>query len=107
MYLLQNFKLLIPLYYYHNIYYIHTVPTCPSLISPSNGGIICLLGRNRKPDAGESCYFTCDDGYDLDGSANRTCKNDKSWSGIAPTCVKSITFIVRTCQMKFLCDLVA
>ena len=35
---------------------------------------------------GGTATYTCDAGYDLNGSASRTCQMDATWSGAAPTC---------------------
>ena len=59
--------------------------TCPLLTAPSNGMIYCLLGANNIPNPGETCTVTCNDGYQ--GSSNRTCQNDGSWSGSDAICI--------------------
>ena len=30
--------------------------------------------------------YKCRDGYNLEGEASRTCKADRTWSGIQPVC---------------------
>ena len=60
---------------------------CPLLTIPTNGMISCLLGDNNTPNPGESCTFTCNTGYELNGSGTKTCQNDGSWSGSSATCV--------------------
>ncbi len=34
----------------------------------------------------ETCRFTCEDGYDIQGSENRTCLNSSEWSGQQASC---------------------
>ena len=36
--------------------------------------------------AGDICTFTCDEGYQLGGSENRTCGDDGTWDGTTTTC---------------------
>ena len=60
--------------------------TCPSLIAPTNGMISCSLGGTNTPNPGESCTFTCNAGYELNGSGIRSCQNHGSWSGSDATC---------------------
>ena len=35
---------------------------------------------------GDQVNYTCFDGYDLEGSSNAICQNDKTWSNMLPTC---------------------
>ncbi|CAH1267495.1 CSMD3 [Branchiostoma lanceolatum] len=53
---------------------------CPELAVPNNGI------RTEGHLYGDIVTFTCDEGYELIGSVNRTCQADQSWSGIQPTC---------------------
>jgi len=57
--------------------------SCPLLTAPDNGTIDCtgLLFE-------DTCTFSCDDGYELTGSENRTCQNDQTWSGIKSMCLQ-------------------
>ncbi|KAI8482553.1 hypothetical protein Bbelb_397010, partial [Branchiostoma belcheri] len=53
---------------------------CPTVQSPTNGG-----------SSGDNYYqgvmsFTCDSGYELEGSASITCQADGTWSDSAPSC---------------------
>ena len=34
----------------------------------------------------ETCWFTCEDGYDIQGSEKRTCLNSSKWSGQQTSC---------------------
>ena len=62
--------------------------SCPT---PSNGEITsCSSGSIGVGYEGDTCSFTCNTGYELTGSDNRTCQSDGSWSGTDSTCRKSI-----------------
>jgi len=43
---------------------------------------------------GDNCSFACDDGYELTGSAMRTCGSDGNWSGDNVTCTRSMLYNV-------------
>ena len=65
---------------------------CSSLNDPSNGMISCSLGGNGvSVNAGGTCTYMCNDGYELTGSGTHTreCQSDGSWSNSAPTCSRS------------------
>ena len=51
-----------------------------------NGVINCSLGDDRVPSYEDTCSFTCNTGYELTGSDNRTCQSDGSWSGDDAEC---------------------
>jgi cysteine-rich repeat protein len=54
---------------------------CGSLGTPANGS------RTGATTTYESTMaFSCDAGYNLAGSASRTCQTDGTWSGTQPTC---------------------
>ena len=65
---------------------------CPPLDVPLDGIIDCSLGDDGQPNVGDFCRFTCDDGFELDGSDMRTCQNDSSWSGTETTCTTAGLF---------------
>jgi len=54
------------------------VITCPVLSAPDNGQISCSPG-NDSP--GDTCTFTCDDGFQIEGTQSRTCQDDGTWNG--------------------------
>ena len=60
--------------------------SCPSLSDPNNGIIICSLGDDGVPSYEDTCSFTCNTGYELTGSENRTCQSDGSWTGSITMC---------------------
>jgi len=71
----------------------HIVPICPPLTAPDNGDIDCSLGGDGEANPGNTCTFTCDDGYELGGSTSRTCGDDGSWSDTDTICTKSMHII--------------
>jgi len=48
--------------------------------------ITCSLGDDGFPSYEDTCSFTCNTGYELTGSAQRTCQSDSSWSGSPVSC---------------------
>ena len=62
------------------------IVTCPPLTAPDNGAIDCSLGDDGEANPGDTCTFTCNDGYELGSSTSRTCGDDGSWSGTDATC---------------------
>ena len=60
---------------------------CDNLLIPSNGEITsCSSGRIGVGYEGDTCSFTCNTGYELTGSPQRTCQSDGSWSGSPVSC---------------------
>ena len=62
------------------------VVPCPSLTQP-NGMINCLLGDDGVPSYEDTCSFTCNTGYELQGSNTGTCQSNGSWSGLPVFCI--------------------
>ena len=62
------------------------VATCPLLTAPDNGAIDCSLGDDGQANPGDTCTFTCNDGFERSGSRRRTCNDDKTWTGSASIC---------------------
>ena len=54
------------------------IVTCPTLSSPMDGIINCLLGNDGIDSYENNCSFTCNTGYELTGSDTRTCQSDGS-----------------------------
>ena len=70
---------------------LYVVPICPPFTAPDNGDIDCSLGGDGELNPGDTCTFTCDDGYELGGSTIRTCGSGvRSWSGTDTTCTKGM-----------------
>ena len=68
-----------------NLSNVHTLLTaqCPM---PANGNFQCPNGTDTNL-IGDTCTFSCDTGYETQGSINRTCLANQSWSGGDPICV--------------------
>ena len=64
----------------------HLVGLCPVLTDPDNGMVDCSLGDDGVPTEGDTCVYTCDDGYELSGDRVRECQSDGMWSGNDTTC---------------------
>ena len=72
----------------HFLYFtIILIVSCPSLTNPNNGMINCSLGDDGVPSYEDTCSFTCNTGYELTGSTERTCQSDGSWSGSPVSCI--------------------
>ena len=61
--------------------------TCDPLTAPDNGLIDCSLGGDNVPNEGEACKFSCNDGFQLEGSTSRKCRSSGKWNGRDATCV--------------------
>ena len=59
------------------------VPGCSDLPAPTNGFV---TGTGTAPKSVRT--FTCEAGYDLQGSAKRLCQADLTWSGTDAQCVR-------------------
>ena len=68
----------------------HLFVVCDPLVNPDNGDIDCSLGDDGEANVKDSCSFTCDDGFKLNGSALRECQSKHgegtSWSGREARC---------------------
>lgn len=65
---------------------VQTVRHCETLTAPENGNIL----GDCYNTYGSSCEFVCSEGYELSGSATRTCSINENdvmvWSGTVVTC---------------------
>ncbi|KAI0226850.1 Sushi domain-containing protein 2 [Lamellibrachia satsuma] len=59
-----------------------TVVTCGFLEAPGNGS-----KNGSSPLAGSVITFSCNDGFILVGSAQRTCTEAGTWDGVETTCI--------------------
>ena len=57
-------------------------------MDPNNGMIDCSLGGDGVPSYEDNCSYTCNTGYELTGSATRTCQSNRSWSGTDAMCTR-------------------
>ncbi|XP_066265899.1 CUB and sushi domain-containing protein 3-like [Branchiostoma lanceolatum] len=58
------------------------IKKCPLLAGPLNGA---LSGENSYLDV---VLFTCNRGHEMQGAENITCRANRTWSGVVPTCTK-------------------
>ena len=58
-----------------------------NLSAPAIGMISCSSDRVGVGYEGDTCSFTCNTGYQLTGSSERTCQSDGSWSGSPVSCI--------------------
>ena len=68
-----------------------SVVNCQPLSAPVNGNI---TGSGLSPQSKRS--FSCNTGYTLQGSENRTCQDDGQWSGTNTTCASKAFLCTRT-----------
>ena len=61
--------------------------TCQELSAPANG-MVTVTGQR----SGATATYSCDSGYEVDGSVTRTCQATGMWSGSEPTCVGMYVF---------------
>ena len=54
--------------------------------APTNGNFQCPNGAATSL-IGDTCTFSCNAGYELQGSNNGTCLANQSWSGGDPICI--------------------
>ena len=65
---------------------------CDNLSIPANGEITsCSSGTLGVGYEGDTCSFTCNTGYELNGSDTRTCQNDGSWNGSDAVCTQGMS----------------
>ena len=75
-------------FYVTRVLLLCTVKTCEKIIPPDHGSVTCTRSNNY----GSTCSYSCDLGYqlngvdDIDGTNERSCQDDETWSGTAPTC---------------------
>ena len=53
---------------------------CPSLDEPDNGTLDCSIGDHGIAFPNDTCSYTCDDGFVLEGSVTVVCGDDGVWS---------------------------
>ena len=56
--------------------------------------VSCGSGSATMSYEGDTCSFTCNTGYELTGSDNRTCQSNGSWSGSDDVCRRSKMFVL-------------
>jgi len=68
-------------------YVLHIIAdSCPLLTIPDNGGIYCYEIQGFHSVFGDNCFFTCNKGYELNGTSVVNCQSDGTWNDTVPTC---------------------
>ena len=62
------------------------VVVCQSLDQIANGNL-----EISRSNVGGAVQYTCEDGFDLEGSVERNCLATGNWSGDTPACVRSLS----------------
>ena len=70
-----------------SIYLHNYVVQCPGLTELINGMISCSIVNGQMLSYEDTCSFTCNTGYELTGSSERTCQSNESWSGSQVSCI--------------------
>ena len=68
-------------------FFFYVIVQCPELTDPMNGIMSCSMVNSRMFSYEDTCSFTCDTGYELTGSSERTCHSDGNWSGSPVSCI--------------------
>eukprot|EP00795_Rhopilema_esculentum_P000716 gene716-10430_t len=68
-------------------------PSCQAVTCVTLGGLLNGQSSNGGTNFGSTNRYTCNAGYQLIGSAQRSCQQDGTWSGTMPRCVRM------TCQL--------
>ena len=69
-------------YLHYNNYLSSNLAHCSA---PANGILQCPNGATGT--YGDTCTFSCNPGYELQGAQTGTCLNNHTWSGVPRTCV--------------------
>ena len=76
---------------------------CPTLM---NGNFQCL-NESINRQFRDTCIFSCNAGYELQGSNNKSCLANQSWSGGDPMCLSLNCFTsppLNNSQLQSSCD---
>ena len=71
---------------YTNMCYKYVV-SCTSFSNPENGIVGCSTREDTAVLYEDVCFFSCNTGYELTGSTERTCQSEGSWSGSPVSCI--------------------
>ena len=66
---------------------------CLPLTDPNDGMIDCPPGDDGISSYEDTCRFTCNTGYELNGSDTRTCQSNRSWSGSDGVCRRGMYYV--------------
>ena len=68
---------------------------CPMLTDPADGQVVWT---GLTPDS--TATYTCDEGFELNGTQTRTCQSDGTWSGDPPTCERMYKHAREVCYHR-------
>ena len=68
--------------FFHYTLFHSLVLTCHNLLTPTNGSLTC----SNVNKINSTCNYSCDVGYELIGSSQRTCQSNRFWSGLPTFC---------------------
>ena len=63
------------------------IVSCTSFSNPENGIVGCNTMEDTVVLYEDVCFFSCNTGYELTGSTERTCQSDGSFSGSPVSCI--------------------
>lgn len=72
------------------------VVNCSDLAAPTNGSVELTAAT-----FGATAVYTCDEGFNIDGTDTRTCHANGQWSGSPPTCNSEFNDPVATQQSTY------
>ena len=75
---------------------------CLNLTDPDNGMIRCSFGGDAFANVGDTCTYTCDTGYMLNGMDIRVCQSDSVWNGTDPLCGKGNVNVMFLCFVNYI-----
>ena len=76
----------------YNVYILNNITfglvliDCGNLMPPENGMLNSTAGIHGNNTLFASATYTCDLGFNMSGSAHRTCANTSEWLSGAPNC---------------------
>ena len=76
---------------------------CNNLSTPSNGELTSCSSGEGVGYEGDTCSFTCNTGYKLTGSDNRTCQSNGNWSGTESVCIRGMCVCASNVYHYILC----
>lgn len=75
-----------------------TVITCCEQTAPTNG---VMVGTSFS--FSNQLEFNCNDGFSLQGSSQRTCQRDGTWTGVPPSCERELLLVMCSVQKGHAC----
>ena len=63
-----------------------SAPTCEIITCPTLSATSPLIVSAAAVNIGDVITYSCDGGFEINGTSTRTCQNDGTWSDSEPTC---------------------